>query len=251
MIIDSLFPNFIFTTILDVDFDSHNKYYKHRRKRHEQKNNLILQRPTKPPFLDHHHSSTSSSATKSSLSTSKSLSSSSSIEAAREESIEEDTKGNKQIAIRRHKNLPKSSRYDRESGDQRAVATRFSELFVEPTKKQPPASSEKMSPSKQPASDSEMIQPLEAQRRLQGDSSVPIEIADGANRFAGQHQSAVTSGQTSTVNSKRQNQRQHHYEDKHPATGKNGHNLKSTDHLTQTATTTTRLAGDDFHQVRL
>lgn len=172
------------------------------------------------------------------------------------ESIEEDVKGNKQIAIRRHKNLPKSAGYDREPGDQKTVATRFSELFLEPTKKQPAVSSEMtMSPSKQPASDSEIIQSLEAQRRLQGDASMPIEIADGANRFAGQHQSAVTSGSTSTTNSKhqnqRQNQRQHHYESKYPATGKNGHNLKSTDQLTQTATTTTRLAGDDSHQVRL
>lgn len=64
VIIDILFPNFIFTTILDVDFDSRNNYYKHRVKRKTQEN--FVERPVKPPFLEHSGSlaeSTSESST--------------------------------------------------------------------------------------------------------------------------------------------------------------------------------------------
>lgn len=66
VIIDSLFPNFIFTTILDVDFDSHNNYYKHRRRNNSSnKSSTVsngcssidgrkshLERPVKPPFFE-------------------------------------------------------------------------------------------------------------------------------------------------------------------------------------------------------
>lgn len=53
VIVDSLLPNFIFTTVLDVDFDSHNTYYARVRR----DLNQIDQRPVRPPFF---HDSTSS-----------------------------------------------------------------------------------------------------------------------------------------------------------------------------------------------
>lgn len=55
MIIDYLFPNFILTTVLDVDYDLHHRYYKHKRK---QKHGIIT-RP--PPFVEQQQQAASSS----------------------------------------------------------------------------------------------------------------------------------------------------------------------------------------------
>ena len=76
VIIDQLFPNFIFTTVLDVDFDSQNKYYKKRKVlgRHSQANPLstgatgvlaISQRPKAPALFS--DSASSKASTRSTL----------------------------------------------------------------------------------------------------------------------------------------------------------------------------------------
>lgn len=54
VIVDFLFPNFIFTTILDVDFDVRNDYHRHRRKQKEDSQALVKphERLIKPPFAN-------------------------------------------------------------------------------------------------------------------------------------------------------------------------------------------------------
>lgn len=64
MIIDFIFPNFILTTVLDVDYDSHHRYYKHKREQKKGTGAGInhLERPVRPPFLEDSSASTSNSS---------------------------------------------------------------------------------------------------------------------------------------------------------------------------------------------
>lgn len=255
VIIDSLFPNFIFTTILDVDFDSHNTYYQHRIRREKlaagnQQTINAPERPIKPPFYD------DSTAT-----TTKTSSTSSAVaithnhhrhKPARSDDHlpHSDTRSPTREQHHKQSNSSEESfsvgvRFNksRHRGEKVSPAKHLSELFVDPSTRRATLA---QSSDSEPATTNQQQQ--QHHQRSSASSKTTISDRHLHHKQHGGQQS------NSTVRSRHQQNHNHNHQSQQQQATKSANNLGSGLNYassTSSIATTAAATASDYHQVRL